>query len=101
METRLIENLHDNMIKQKVFHKDYKLNACDPTNEFERKINKMKKEWPNSKEVKDRDILKYFEKKEREIIKYSSQNKCRSSYDKNNSRAQTEKFKQDSIENEN
>lgn len=93
MDTRLIENLHDNIIKQKVFHKDYKLNACDPTNEFERKIKKMEKDWPNSNDVKDKDILEYFEKKEREIIKYSSRNKGRSDNDKNHSRDRTEKFK--------
>jgi len=106
METRVIENLHDNMIKQKVFHKDYKLNACDPTNEFERKIKKMEKDWPNSNDVKDRDILEYFEKKEREIIKHSSQNKGRSPYDKNHCQHshhqdQTEKFKKDLIGNAN
>jgi 2,3-bisphosphoglycerate-independent phosphoglycerate mutase len=106
MDTRVIENLHDNMIKQKVFHKDYKLNACDPTNEFERKIKKMEKDWPNSNDVKDKDILEYFEKKEREIIKrnsvkHSSQNKGRRDNDKKHSRDRTEKFKKDLIGNAN
>ena len=81
------------MIKQKVFHKDYKLNASDPTNEFERKIKKMEKDWPNSNDVKSNDILEYFEKKEREIVKYSSQKKGRSANDQNQLRDPTEKFK--------
>jgi hypothetical protein len=72
MEGRIIENLHDNMIKKKIFHKDYKLNASDPTNEFERKIEKMEKDWTNKNEHKSRDILEYFEKKERETVKQSS-----------------------------